>query len=135
MVVIAAYAPARGAPAVVARRYCDRWRGALPVGDGVAHPDAAFGFRATRCQRQQTRYQTLEMMDTHFGRVMRLDNCFMTSERDEFFYHEWHGAPGRDCATRTKQALIIGGGDGGLAEELLNTAPWSCVVLAELDEG
>mgnify|MGYP003693808611 CR=1 FL=1 len=43
----------------------------------------------------------------------------MTSEKDEFFYHEnlvhvaaiTHPAP--------KTALIIGGGDGGSAEELL----------------
>ncbi|MDO4591323.1 MAG: adenosylmethionine decarboxylase, partial [Comamonadaceae bacterium] len=69
------------------------WRGDIAT-DGVGQypwvmeqltPEAAFGFRASNVQRRQTPFQTLEMMDTaSFGRVMRLDNCFMTSERDEF---------------------------------------------------
>jgi spermidine synthase len=43
----------------------------------------------------------------------------MTSERDEFFYHE----PIVHCAAiahpAPRRALVIGGGDGGSSEELL----------------
>lgn len=119
------------------------WRGDIAT-DGVGQypwvmeqltPDAAFGLRAANVQRQQTPYQSLEMMDTpSFGRVMRLDNCFMTSERDEFFYHECMAHPAAMAHPAPKQALIIGGGDGGLAEELLKHNTMERVVLAELDE-
>lgn len=119
------------------------WRGDIAT-DGVGQypwvmeqltPEAAFGFRASNVQRRQTPFQTLEMMDTaSFGRVMRLDNCFMTSERDEFFYHECMSHPAAIAHPHPRSALIIGGGDGGLAEELLKHATMERVVLAELDE-
>lgn len=79
--------------------------------------------------------QHIEIMHTPlFGRVMRIDGCFMTSEADEFFYHEpmvhlpaiTHGNP--------RQALIIGGGDGGAAYNLLRYPNMERVVLAELDQ-
>ncbi len=74
-------------------------------------------------------------MDTaSFGRVMRLDDHFMTSERDEFFYHECMAHPAAIAHPAPQQALIIGGGDGGLAEELLKHNTMQRVVLAELDE-
>ncbi len=80
-------------------------------------------------------YQQYEVWDTpQFGRLFRLDGYFMTSERDEFFYHEnlihvpaiTHPGP--------KSALIIGGGDGGSAEELFKYPSMSRVVLVELDQ-
>lgn len=82
----------------------------------------------------QSAYQQYEVWDTpQFGRLFRLDGYFMTSERDEFFYHEnlihvpaiAHPAP--------STALIIGGGDGGSAEELLKYPSMNHVVLVELD--
>ena len=37
----------------------------------------------------QSPYQKVEVIDTTgFGRVLVLDNVFMTSEYDEFLYHE-----------------------------------------------
>jgi spermidine synthase len=68
-----------------------------------------------------------------FGKLFRLDGHFMTSERDEFFYHEnlvhiaalAHPAPAR--------ALIVGGGDGGSAEELLKHPSMRSVTIAEID--
>ncbi|MGN1057508.1 MAG: polyamine aminopropyltransferase [Comamonas sp.] len=134
--VIQAYAPTQ-----VVRQ--QMWRGDIaPDGQALAPwvmeqltPDASFGFRATGIQRRQTPYQSLEMMDTaSFGRVMRLDQCFMTSERDEFFYHECMAHPAAIAHPNPRKALIIGGGDGGLAEELLKHRSMQRVVLAELDE-
>ena len=54
--------------------------------------NADFGFylsdRRTLAQRQSP-WQHIEVFENpQFGRVMRIDGCFMTSERDEFFYHE-----------------------------------------------
>lgn len=133
--VVQAYAPQRAVRQQL-------WRGDIAT-DGVGQypwvmeqltPDAAYGLRASNVQRSQTPYQTLEMMDTpSFGRVMRLDNCFMTSEREEFFYHECMAHPAAMAHLNPTKALIIGGGDGGLAEELLKHRTVQRVVLAELD--
>lgn len=98
---------------------------------------ADFGFylrEARMLAQQQSPYQHIEVFDNAlFGRVMRIDGCFMTSERDEFFYHEpmihlpaiAHAGP--------RSALVVGGGDGGAAEELLKHPSMERVVLAELD--
>ena len=134
--VVAAYAPKDAVRQQL-------WRGDISTDPVGQYPwvmerltdDAAFGLRAHHVQRTQTPFQTLEMMDTpSFGRVLRLDNCFMTSERDEFFYHECMAHPAAMAHPQPQQALIIGGGDGGLAEELLKHNTLQRVVLAELDE-
>ena len=78
--------------------------------------------------------QHIEILDTPlFGRAMRIDGCFMTSERDEFFYHEPMIHLPAVSFGRPRSALIIGGGDGGAAEELLKHPDMQRVVLAELD--
>lgn len=96
-----------------------------------------FGFYLKADQllaEQRSDMQHIEILETPlFGRAMRIDGCFMTSERDEFFYHEpmihlpaiAHGNP--------RSALVIGGGDGGSIEELLKYPSMQRVVLAELD--
>jgi spermidine synthase len=79
--------------------------------------------------------QDVEVHDSApFGKLFRLDGHFMTSERDEFFYHEnlihiaalAHPAPAR--------VLIVGGGDGGSAEELLKYPSMRAVTIAEIDQ-
>jgi spermidine synthase len=97
--------------------------------------DSGFFIRSSReFERFQTPYQTVEVHDTKsFGKLFRLDGHLMTSEKDEFFYHEnlvhvaaiTHPAP--------KTALIIGGGDGGSAEELLKYQTIKSVTLVEID--
>ena len=67
-----------------------------------------------------------------FGRVMCLDGVVQTTEGDEFLYHEMlahvpvlaHGA--------VKTVLIIGGGDGGMAREVLKHAGVR-VTMVEID--
>lgn len=98
-------------------------------------PDFGFYLREGELlARVQSQWQHIEVFDNAlFGRVMRIDGCFMTSERDEFFYHEpmvhlpaiAHGGP--------RSALVVGGGDGGAVEELLKHPGMQRVVLAELD--
>ncbi len=99
------------------------------------NPYAAYGYRALkRLETTRTPYQTLEVFDTpQFGKLFRLDGCYMTSERDEFFYHEpiIHTAGMTHAGPR--RALVIGGGDGGSSEELLKYPTMERVVMAELD--
>lgn len=97
--------------------------------------DTGWFTRAGRCLEQRhSRYQHIEVWETPaYGRLFRLDGSFMTSERDEFFYHEnivhlpaiAHPAP--------RRALIVGGGDGGSADELLKHPSIERIVIAELD--
>src|SRR6202140_3509267 len=97
--------------------------------------DSGFFVRSSReFERFQTPYQTVEVHDTKsFGKLFRLDGHLMTSEKDEFFYHEnlVHVAAITHPAPET--ALIIGGGDGGSAEELLKYQTIKPVTLAEID--
>jgi len=77
--------------------------------------DWGFFVRSAReLERFRSPWQAIEVHDSvAFGRLFRLDGMMMTSERDEFFYHEnlVHMAglthPSPACA------LIVGGGDGG----------------------
>src|SRR5690348_17004951 len=57
----------------------------------------------------------------------------MTSERDEFFYHENLVHPAAVAHPHPERALVIGGGDGGSSEELLKHATLERVHMAELD--
>ena len=57
----------------------------------------------------------------------------MTSEKDEFFYHENLVHPAALTHSRPVRALIVGGGDGGSAEELLKHPTIESVTLAEID--
>jgi spermidine synthase len=58
---------------------------------------------------------------------------FMTSEMDEFFYHENLVHMAALTHPQPERALIIGGGDGGSAEELLKHPSVKSVTLCELD--
>jgi spermidine synthase len=57
----------------------------------------------------------------------------MTSERDEFFYHENLVHPVAIAHPAPRRALVIGGGDGGSSEELLKHSTLEGVHMAELD--
>ncbi|SDM64649.1 spermidine synthase [Oryzisolibacter propanilivorax] len=82
----------------------------------------------------QSEWQRIEIFENpQFGRVMRIDDVFMTSERDEFFYHEPMVHLPAIAHPGVKRALVVGGGDGGAAEELLKLPGIERVVLAELD--
>jgi spermidine synthase len=89
---------------------------------------------ARRFERFQSRFQAVEVHDTvPFGRLFRLDGHFMTSEKDEFFYHENLVHLAAITHQEPRRALIVGGGDGGSAEELLKHPSMAAVTLCEID--
>lgn len=91
-------------------------------------------FEGRLVERRQTPFQLLEVYETEeLGRIFRLDGFNMTSERDEFFYHENLVHPAAVAHPHPRRALVIGGGDGGSSEELLKHSTLEGVHMAELD--
>jgi spermidine synthase len=98
--------------------------------------NAGYGFTArSRLQTLQSPFQRIEVYDTpQFGRLFRLDGRLMTSEGEEFFYHECMTHPAMLTHPNPQSVLVIGGGDGGSSEELFKHPSVSRIVMAELDE-
>ncbi|MFT5445507.1 MAG: spermidine synthase [Gammaproteobacteria bacterium] len=84
---------------------------------------------------EQSAYQRIQVIDTQvYGRVLVLDGIFQTSEQDEHFYHEMLVQPAMCTAAKIERALIIGGGDGGTAREVLRHQAVKELVMVEIDE-
>ncbi len=84
----------------------------------------------------KTEHQRIQVFENaRFGRVLTLDGVVQTTEGDEFIYHEMmahvpilaHGA--------VRRVLIIGGGDGGMAREVLRHQSVEHVTMVEIDAG
>jgi spermidine synthase len=66
------------------------------------------------------------------GTVMTLDGVVQTTEADEFIYHEMLVHPPLLAHGEARRVLVIGGGDGGCAREVLRH-PIERLVMVELD--
>ncbi len=98
-------------------------------------PDVAYGFpNARRLARIESEYQEIEVWETSLlGRLFTLDGRPMTSVGDEFVYHECMTHPAALAHPAPKKALVLGGGDGGAARQLLRHPCIERIVVAELD--
>ena len=104
--------------------------------DEVLNATSGIYFEGTLIDALQTPYQLIEVFDTpNLGKLMRIDGANMTSEGDEFFYHENLVHPAAITHPAPRSVLIIGGGDGGSSEEILKHPSVERVVLVELDQG
>jgi len=97
--------------------------------------DWAFFLKSSRqFEKFRSPHQAIEVHETaQFGKLFRLDGHFMTSEGDEFFYHENLVHLPAITHPQPISALIVGGGDGGSAEELLKHPSIKSVTLCEID--
>ncbi|RMH47328.1 MAG: polyamine aminopropyltransferase [Alphaproteobacteria bacterium] len=84
----------------------------------------------------RTTHQRIQVFENGtFGRVMTLDGVVQVTENDNFIYHEMmshvpilaHGA--------AREVLIVGGGDGGMAREVLKHRNVRRVTMVEIDAG
>ena len=97
------------------------------------------GFRMTY-QAERVLYETLTghhhlvlFEHQHFGKILMLDGATQVTTSDEFVYHEMmthvpilgHG--------RAREILIVGGGDCGIAEEVLKHKSVERVTQVEID--
>jgi spermidine synthase len=98
--------------------------------------ECGFFIRGTKLlEKFRSRHQEVEVWETRqYGKLFRLDGAFMTSEADEFYYHENLAHLPAITHPGPASALVIGGGDGGSAEELFKHPTLSRITLVELDE-
>jgi spermidine synthase len=62
-----------------------------------------------------------------------LDDMVMTTEQDEFHYHEMISHPSLFTHGNAKNILVIGGGDGGTVREILRHEGVEKVTMVEID--
>lgn len=84
---------------------------------------------------EQSDFQKVEIFETDskLGRVLTLDDLMMTTEGDEFHYHEMIAHIPMMNHKCPKSVLVIGGGDGGTVREVLKHKTVERVVLCEID--
>ncbi|MEY8743296.1 polyamine aminopropyltransferase [Bacillales bacterium AN1005] len=83
---------------------------------------------------EKTPYQQLDLVETEeFGNMLLLDNMVMTSERDEFVYHEMIAHIPLFSHPNPKKVLVVGGGDGGTIREVLKHPSVNHIVQVEID--
>lgn len=80
-------------------------------------------------------YQQVRVFDTpSFGKMLAINNMVMCTERDEAHYHEMIVHPAMQLLKQAENILIIGGGDGGTAREILKYPSVKKVTMVEIDE-
>jgi spermidine synthase len=83
---------------------------------------------------EQTDFQKLDVIETEeFGNMLVLDGMVMTTEKDEFVYHEMVAHIPLFTHPEPKKVLVVGGGDGGVIREVLKHPSVEKATLVEID--
>ncbi|SFK60797.1 spermidine synthase [Halobacillus dabanensis] len=83
---------------------------------------------------EKTDFQDLEMLETaEWGNMLVLDDMVMTTEKDEFVYHEMVAHVPLFTHPNPRRVLVVGGGDGGVIREVLRHQSVEKAVLVEID--
>jgi spermidine synthase len=92
-------------------------------------------YKASRVLAElKTAYQQVVILENEtFGRVLMLDGAVQTTTHDEFIYHEMLAHVPLFTHGSARDVLIIGGGDCGLAEEVLKHRTLQTVTQVEID--
>ena len=99
----------------------------------------ALGFRMTYAVERvlyemQTEHQHLVLFDhKFFGKMLMLDGATQVTTRDEFIYHEMMTHVPILAHGKARQVLIVGGGDCGIAEEVLKHKSVERLTQVEID--
>jgi len=82
----------------------------------------------------KSEYQSVDIIETYgHGRMLLNDGLVMISERDEFVYHDMIAHVPLFVHPSPKRVLIVGGGDGGTAREVLRHKSVEKCVMVEID--
>lgn len=100
------------------------------------HPAWAQSLRVDRLlYDSETAHQRIRVFENKtFGRVLTLDDVVQTTEGDNHIYHEMMAHVPIFAHGGAAEVLIIGGGDGGMAREVLKH-PEVGVTMVEIDAG
>jgi spermidine synthase len=97
------------------------------------------GFRMTYevervLYEMQTEHQHLVLFEHRFfGKVLMLDGATQVTSKDEFVYHEMMTHVPLFAHGHAKEVLIVGGGDCGIAEEVLKHKSVKRLTQVEID--
>ncbi len=98
--------------------------------------DVRFSMKASvQVASKKSAVQQIDILDTPaYGRVLVLDGGLMTTEKDEFIYHEMITHVPMAVNPNVKNVLVIGGGDGGTVRELTKYRKIESIDLVEVDK-
>ncbi|MBI4274399.1 MAG: polyamine aminopropyltransferase [Rhizobiales bacterium] len=82
----------------------------------------------------QTEHQHLVLFEQrHFGKILMLDGATQVTTADEFIYHEMMTHVPILAHGKAEEVLIVGGGDCGIAEEVLKHKTVKRLTQVEID--
>lgn len=99
-------------------------------------PGNCFSLRCDKLlYNQKSKYQDIIVFHNKvFGNVLVLDDKIQVTEFDEFAYQEMIAFLPLNCHKNPENVLIIGGGDGGVAREVVKHPLVKNVTQCEIDE-
>ena len=103
--------------------------------DEVYEDKIRFGLKVKRTLFSgHSPFQKVDLVETEaLGCALLLDELWMTAEKIEKSYHEYIVHPTLTTAPSIERVLIIGGGDGGTAREVLRYPGVKEVQMVEID--
>jgi len=82
----------------------------------------------------KSEFQTVDVVETKgHGKMLLNDGLIMVTERDEFAYHDMISHVPLFVHPNPKNVLVIGGGDGGTAREVIRHAGVEKCTMVEID--
>ncbi|MCT7375405.1 polyamine aminopropyltransferase [Chelativorans salis] len=98
------------------------------------HEHVTLSFTADEVLHEATGHHKLELVRNRlFGKVLLLDGAVQVTSADEFMYHEMMAHVPLMAHENPADVLIVGGGDCGLAEEVLKHARVKALTQVEID--
>ncbi|MBA6358167.1 polyamine aminopropyltransferase, partial [Colwellia sp. BRX8-3] len=83
----------------------------------------------------KSEFQTVDVVETKgHGKMLLNDGLIMVTERDEFAYHDMISHVPLFVHPHPKNILVIGGGDGGTAREVIRHLSVKKCTMVEIDE-
>ncbi len=85
--------------------------------------------------KQKSKFQNILIFDSkYFGRILTLDKVIQITEFDHFYYSEMLSHIPMITHGKVERVLIIGGGDGAIAHEVLKHNSIKEVFICEIDQ-
>jgi spermidine synthase len=103
--------------------------------DTKEKPSVSYGYSINKVlYTGKSDFQEIDIIENPlYGRALFLDHLMMTTEKDEFIYHELLTHVPCSKIKNLEKVLIIGGGDGGIARELCKYRSIKEIIVAEID--